>query len=195
MFKRNHLQCSECGTNDIKYKCPKCNAPYCSATCCKLHQVTCVNKSYSQPFQASNIDTPCVVTELYLRLQEHHKDSSSTSNFIIDTSSSSNVDIQDLSQDDRLALDGISSANKLFPSDLSKLETSTELKQKLRNPHLRDYLSYINSLEYPRGFIRLAMQEPIFVEFADACLKAIHPEEHKSTELTDEEVVNKLNKK
>ena len=100
-----------------------------------------------------------------------------------------------MSQDDRLALDGISSANKLFPSDLSKLETSTELKQKLRNPHLRDYLSYINSLEYPRGFIRLAMQEPIFVEFADACLKAIHPEEHKSTELTDEEVVSKLKQK
>ena len=142
-----------------------------------------------------NKDVPCVVTEAYLRFQEHHNDNSSTFNFVIDTSSSSNVDIQDLSQDDRLALDGISSANKLFPNDLSKLETSTELKQKLSNPHLRDYLSYINSLEYPRGFIRLAMQEPIFVEFADACLKAIHPEEHISTELTDEEVVNKLKQK
>ena len=39
------------------------------------------------------------------------------------------------------------------------------------------------------------MQEPIFVEFADACLKAIHPEEHKSTVLTDEEVVSKLKQK
>ena len=39
------------------------------------------------------------------------------------------------------------------------------------------------------------MQEPIFVEFADACLKAIHPEQHKSTELTDEEVVSKLKQK
>ena len=39
------------------------------------------------------------------------------------------------------------------------------------------------------------MQEPIFVEFADACLKSIHPEEHKPNELTDEELVGKLQEK
>ena len=100
-----------------------------------------------------------------------------------------------MSQDDRLALDGISTANKLSACDLSKLGDSEELKQLLVNPHLRDYLSYINSLEYPRGFKKIAMQEPIFVEFADACLKTIHPEEHKPKELTDEELVGKLQEK
>jgi hypothetical protein len=94
-----------------------------------------------------------------------------------------------------LALDGVSPANKLSPEDLSKLDHSEELKQLLVNPHLTDYLSYINSLEYPRGFIRIAMQEPIFVEFADACLKSIHPEDHKPRELTDEELVGKLQEK
>ena len=39
------------------------------------------------------------------------------------------------------------------------------------------------------------MQEPIFVEFADACLKAIHPEDHKPKEITDEELVERLQEK
>ena len=43
--------------------------------------------------------------------------------------------------------------------------------------------------------MKIAMQEPIFVEFADACLKTIHPEEHKPKELTDEELVGKLQEK
>ena len=94
-----------------------------------------------------------------------------------------------------MALDGVSQSNKLLPEDFSNLKNSEELKQLLANPHLRDYLSYINSLEYPRGFLRIAMQEPIFVEFADACLKSIHPEEHKPNELTDEELVGKLQEK
>ena len=101
----------------------------------------------------------------------------------------------DISHDDRLALDGVSPANKLFPEDLSKLDNCEDLKKLLANPHLRDYLSYINSLEYPRGFMKIAMQEPIFVEFADACLKAIHPEDHSPAEITDEQIVDRLKEK
>ena len=32
------------------------------------------------------------------------------------------------------------------------------------------------------------MQEPLFVEFADACLKSIHPEEY-SKEYSDQELI------
>ena len=94
-----------------------------------------------------------------------------------------------------MALDGVSQSNKLLPEDFSNLKNSEELKQLLANPHLRDYLSYINSLEYPRGFMKIAMQEPIFVEFADACLKAIHPEDHEPMEISDEQLVDKLKEK
>ena len=38
------------------------------------------------------------------------------------------------------------------------------------------------------------MQEPLFIEFANACLKAIHPEE-AAQEVTDEQIVQKLQEK
>ena len=65
------------------------------------------------------------------------------------------------------------------------------MRQLLGNPHLRDYLSLLNGKDYPRGLLRNAMQEPLFIEFANACLKAIHPEE-AAEEVTDEQIVQKL---
>lgn len=165
MPKLNIQRCTECGQEDSKYKCPTCRAAYCSTSCCQTHK------------------------------EIHHNESLPASNFIIDTTPTVNENIEELSQDDRLALDGVSKLNKLFPADLLKLTKSEELKQLLANPHLKDYLSYINSLEYPRGFMKIAMQEPIFVEFADACLKAIHPEDYEPIEISDEQLVDKLKDK
>lgn len=36
------------------------------------------------------------------------------------------------------------------------------------------------------------MREPLFLEFADACLRVLHPETAAKRELTDQEVVQKL---
>ena len=87
---------------------------------------------------------------------------------------------------------------KIVPKErLERLERSEELKRVLRNPHLRNFLSHLNSTHNPSGFMQYAMQEPIFVEFADACLKAIHPElqgEEESDEACMERVqVRNLN--
>ena len=41
----------------------------------------------------------------------------------------------------------------------------------------RDFLSHVNSTHNPKGFMKIAMREPLFVEFADACLKVVHPGE------------------
>ncbi len=87
---------------------------------------------------------------------------------------------------------------KVVPEEkLQRLEKSEELKRVLRNPHLRNFLSHLNSTHNPSGFMQYAMQEPIFVEFADACLKAIHPElqgEEESDEACMEKVqVRNLN--
>lgn len=30
-----------CGSNEGKYKCPKCRAPYCSVNCSKIHKRQC----------------------------------------------------------------------------------------------------------------------------------------------------------
>jgi hypothetical protein len=52
------------------------------------------------------------------------------------------------------------------------------VKALLRNPHLRNFLSFVNSARNPKGFMKVAMREPLFVEFADVCMRAIHPGKH-----------------
>jgi len=93
-----------------------------------------------------------------------------------------------------LLIDDISEDNILSHETLARLGHSEEVIQLLGNPHLRDYLSLLNSKDYPRGLLRNAMQEPLFIEFANACLKAIHPEE-AAEEVSDEQIVQKLQEK
>ncbi|XP_015111399.1 zinc finger HIT domain-containing protein 3 [Diachasma alloeum] len=70
-----------------------------------------------------------------------------------------------------------------FPTEdtvpLKKLELlreSEEVKECLRNPHVRDIARAILNDPDPTKTIALAMTEPIFVELADACLKVVEPE-------------------
>ncbi|XP_031835058.2 zinc finger HIT domain-containing protein 3 [Nomia melanderi] len=58
---------------------------------------------------------------------------------------------------------------------LEQLRYSEELKNILRNPHVRDIMSAILTDENPTKAIALAMTEPIFVEMADVCLKIVEP--------------------
>lgn len=66
--------------------------------------------------------------------------------------------------------------------------SSAELLGLLSNPHLRAYLSHINTTHNPEGFMRLAMKEPLFVEFADACMKVLHPSDQDGHSLSDEKI-------
>ncbi|XP_058830855.1 zinc finger HIT domain-containing protein 3 [Topomyia yanbarensis] len=62
--------------------------------------------------------------------------------------------------------------------DADKMELlrhSNQLKNLLYNPHLRRLLEEIDSAPSARKAIRLGMMEPLFVEFADECLKVIEP--------------------
>ena len=40
--------------------------------------------------------------------------------------------------------------------------------------------------------MKLAMKEPLFVEFSDACLKAINPEDYQSKEISDQQIVEHI---
>jgi hypothetical protein len=59
----------------------------------------------------------------------------------------------------------------LFP------EHNQELKNLLCNRHLRDMLLAIDKSTNPSTAMQQAMLEPIFVEFADECLKVVEPGE------------------
>lgn len=55
------------------------------------------------------------------------------------------------------------------------LGKNEEVKDLLKNKHLRDLLTQIDSCENPEKMMQKAMLEPIFVELADACLKVVDP--------------------
>ncbi|KAL5969910.1 Zinc finger HIT domain-containing protein 3, partial [Taenia solium] len=59
---------------------------------------------------------------------------------------------------------------------LEKLRTSERLKELLSNRHLRDYLLCLDNSRHPAKAIEKAMKEPLFVEFADECLRLISQE-------------------
>merc|ERR1712098_760588 len=71
---------------------------------------------------------------------------------------------------------------------LQLLAQSEKLKNLLENPHLREFLTILDSSEGKGRLMRRAMKEPLFVEFVDCCLEVIDPESAQK-ELTDVEVL------
>jgi hypothetical protein len=55
-------------------------------------------------------------------------------------------------------------------SKLQQLRSHPEILACLSNRHLRDMLASIDSAHNPVAALKEAMQIPIFIEFADACL-------------------------
>eukprot|EP00099_Drosophila_melanogaster_P012146 NP_001286464.1 uncharacterized protein Dmel_CG8204, isoform B [Drosophila melanogaster] len=69
-----------------------------------------------------------------------------------------------------------------FPTDdtvaaekLQQLENCQELRNLLHNPHLRSLLQQIDVAINAQSAMMAAMQEPLFVEFANACLQVVEP--------------------
>lgn len=60
---------------------------------------------------------------------------------------------------------------------LAALETSTAVRDALRNPHLRELLLDVRESRDIVAALKAAMQLPIFVEFADACLAVCNASE------------------
>ncbi|XP_062381115.1 zinc finger HIT domain-containing protein 3 [Sardina pilchardus] len=58
---------------------------------------------------------------------------------------------------------------------LQKLGESEDLKDLLRNPHLRQLLVAVDTAGSKVDVMKTAMQEPLFVEFADQCLRIVEP--------------------
>lgn len=55
---------------------------------------------------------------------------------------------------------------------------SKDLKDLLCNPHLRELLRTIDGADSKEEAMKAAMQEPLFVEFSDQCLKVVEKEAH-----------------
>ncbi|XP_071386021.1 zinc finger HIT domain-containing protein 3 isoform X1 [Centroberyx affinis] len=60
---------------------------------------------------------------------------------------------------------------------LQLLGQSEGLKDLLCNPHLRQLLQSIDNADSKQDAMKAAMQEPLFIEFSDQCLKIVENEE------------------
>lgn len=60
---------------------------------------------------------------------------------------------------------------------LYSTEHSEPLKNLLQNKHLRDFIRAVDSSDNAWKAMRFAMLEPLFIEFADECLKIVEPDE------------------
>uniref|UniRef100_A0AAQ5YUU8 Zinc finger HIT domain-containing protein 3 n=1 Tax=Amphiprion ocellaris TaxID=80972 RepID=A0AAQ5YUU8_AMPOC len=83
------------------------------------------------------------------------------------------------SVDDLLHEDDI--IDKVPLQRLQLLGQSKELRDLLCNPHLRQLLRSIDSADSKGDAMKAAMQEPLFVEFSDQCLKIVENEEKSLT--------------
>lgn len=61
------------------------------------------------------------------------------------------------------------------PKKLELLGQSKELRNYLVNPYLRDILEELHQCQHPDALMEKYMQEPIFTEFVDECLKIVNP--------------------
>ncbi|KAH8384649.1 hypothetical protein KR093_003975 [Drosophila rubida] len=61
------------------------------------------------------------------------------------------------------------------PILLQKLNNHEPLRQLLVNPHLRALLQQIDVAHNVNLTMTAAMQEPLFIEFANACLQVVEP--------------------
>ncbi|XP_022062786.2 zinc finger HIT domain-containing protein 3 [Acanthochromis polyacanthus] len=89
------------------------------------------------------------------------------------------VSTESWSVDDLLHEDDI--IDKVPLQRLQLLGQSKELRDLLCNPHLRELLRSIDSADSKGDAMKAAMQEPLFVEFSDQCLKIVENKEKSLT--------------
>ncbi|XP_067936276.1 zinc finger HIT domain-containing protein 3-like isoform X2 [Watersipora subatra] len=138
--------CQVCSKVEKKYKCPKCNIYYCSLGCYKEHKVTSCEAKSERVAIGKVID------------QRLDRCSSESTAGLVD-----DAQVEELG--DRVPL-----------SNLQKLSESEELEKLLHNKHMRDYLTALSKSTNPAKAMEKAMQEPLFLEFANECLKVVEPE-------------------
>ncbi|KAK6192272.1 hypothetical protein SNE40_003770 [Patella caerulea] len=142
-------KCEVCNENNFKYRCPQCRLIYCSVKCYKQHKEVC-----KPPLKIEG-EKP---TKPVLELQK--KESLEEEGEITGDGSEDETETKD----------------KVPIELLQKLEQSSEITKMLENPHLRAMMENLYNSDNCGLDVSHAMQEPIFTEFADECLKIVQPQ-------------------
>ncbi|XP_038670050.1 zinc finger HIT domain-containing protein 3 isoform X2 [Scyliorhinus canicula] len=151
--------CGVCEEQPPKYRCPRCELRYCSVGCYKIHKDGC------KPQESGSVST---ISELYPALKEVIQQDANGHHFPDDIYDDDEEDDDEEEESDRVSLEKL------------RLLESKELKSLLCNPHLKQLLLTVDKAEDKESIMKTAMQEPIFVEFADQCLHIVEPPEKEN---------------
>ncbi|XP_026866109.1 zinc finger HIT domain-containing protein 3 [Electrophorus electricus] len=151
--------CGVCNDQIPKYRCPVCRVKYCSLGCFKKHK--------SDDSCQLVIDTARPATTVATAFPD-----------VCQSSAEQPWTVDDL-------LDEDSQSDKVPLPRLQQLGESETLMSLLRNPHLRQLMLMVDSAQDKAQAMKKAMQEPLFVEFADQCLQIIEPTEKEAEEIDD----------
>jgi zinc finger HIT domain-containing protein 3 len=87
---------------------------------------------------------------------------------------------EDIIEDRQPSRTNVFTTMDTVPTDkLDLLSQSEPIKNLLKNPNLRNFLTEVDSASIPWNAMKLAMMEPIFTEFADECMKIIEPNDEE----------------
>ncbi|NWH79943.1 ZNHI3 protein, partial [Piaya cayana] len=133
-----------------RYRCPRCAATYCSVPCCRTHKERCAPERAEAPGSRP-------------RAAEGQPRSSPAGPQPLEDI------LAEGDEQDRVPL-----------QKLQLLGESEELRGLLLNPHLRQLLLTVDQAEDKSSLMKKYMQEPLFVEFADCCLRIVEPPEKEN---------------
>jgi len=177
--------CHVCKVADHKYRCPQCSAQYCSVVCFKNHKPKClvddldIENDSEDEWKAASAAAAAAVKPALAELSAHERkmaikrgETRQEGEIELFSSESGSSDDDD-DEDDDVANLGDLNPDRLANKDLKNLAQSSRLKTLLTNPHLRNLILEVDQAEDKNSIMQAAMQEPLFVEMADACLQAV----------------------
>ncbi|CAO2644644.1 Zinc finger HIT domain-containing protein 3 [Lemmus lemmus] len=137
-----------------KYRCPACRVPYCSVACFQKHKEQCSPET--RPVENRTVAPATTRSE---ENKGEVDDDSSVADFL-------NSD----EEEDRVSL-----------QKLRNLGESATLRSLLLNPHLRQLMVNLDQGDNKAKLMKACMQEPLFVEFADCCLRIVEPSQNRDS--------------
>ncbi|KAM9615314.1 zinc finger HIT domain-containing protein 3 isoform 1-T1 [Morphnus guianensis] len=183
--------CGVCGAaGAAKYRCPRCAAGYCSVLCCRTHKERCP----PEPKREEERERPAAVGQLFPGgpLNRGGQQAgrwvggwavegaggvpvapSPAPAALLSAPAGGPWSVEDiLTEDDE--------QDRVPLQKLKLLGESEELRGLLLNPHLQQLLLTVDQAEDKSSLMKKYMQEPLFVEFADCCLRIVEPPEKEN---------------
>ncbi|KAJ2611297.1 Zinc finger HIT domain-containing protein 3 [Coemansia sp. RSA 1365] len=136
--------CTVCGEAASKYKCPNCEAGYCSVGCFRIHK--------SEPC-VSSADRRAAAQSSSVKTEQQHE-----------SSHNSNIEEEEDDEEEKL--------HRLTLEDLKKLDNSVPVKKMLTDPRLRTLLEAVRQDSNPIQSIRVHRQRSDFEQLVQAMLDA-----------------------